>query len=258
MAQIKNKKIVLTPIYWNLKKYYDFIKDYQYIKQWEYYKKFRKEIVSGCSMLYPSSILEMNQIQKDYEDTFPFKIIYNGVDTNYQDDEIITQKLYPLKPYILCVSRICKRKNQLELCEVSNKLGINLILTGKVNSNTYLNKCLKYKNVNYMGFTESKKLKPFYTNAMFHILCGFVETPGLSNLEAGYWGCNIVSTIEGSASEYFNDLALYLNPYDKADISDTIEKAACFNKQPNLKNHIEKNYKWETCFMPLYQSYFKL
>lgn len=257
-AQSLNKKIVLTPVYWNLEKYYQYINDVEYLKQWEYYKKFRSEIISGCDIIYPSSYLEAQQLKREYQEDFLYKVVYCGVDTKFEEDEKLLQKCESLKPYILCVSRVCERKNQLLICQLTKDLGVNLVLIGKVNSNQYLQECLTYKNVKHLGFIESQKLMPFYKNAIFHILGSFVETPGLSNLEAGYCGCNIVSTNEGSAKEYFKDMALYLDPYDKNSISDAINKAICFNKQPELKKHIEKKFTWENCLNSLYESYYIL
>ncbi len=255
IAQKYNKPIVLTPIYWDLSKYYHYSNDMQSIKLWDYYRQFRKEIIQGCKMVYPSSALEMKSLKEEYGDEFPFQIIYSGVSVKYEKDFYISNELISLKPYILCAARVCPRKNQLTLCEAANQIGINVILAGNVNSKSYFERCLAYSNVHYWGFLSESQLRVLYENAILHALCSFVETPGLASLEAGFYGTDIVSTCEGSAEEYFEKFSHYCNPYDKSDIKRSILSALSDTKQPELKQHIESNFLWENCLSGLYKSY---
>ncbi len=261
IAQKFNKLIVLTPIYWDISKFYKYVNDIQNIKQWEYEKQFRQEIIKGCTLIYPSSMLEMEALELDNENNFPYEIIYSGVSENNitaSESLEMSQKINSVKPYILCAARVCPRKNQLLLCQMANELDINVILAGTTNSKQYLKNCLTLPNVHYWGFANYNQLRYLYQNAELHILCSFVETPGLSSLEAGYFGTKIISTLEGSAVEYFKNMAVYCNPYDRYDIKNSISTSLTQKNNPGLKKHIEANFLWENCLSKLYKSYFNL
>lgn len=253
MAKSSKKTVVITPIYWNLEKYYLYTKNEMHFAMWQANKLIRNEIINGCNMIYPASIKEMDLIKKEFFCGRPCTIVYNCVDTN-----IKTENKQNFREYILCVGRVCPRKNQLILAKICEDLGEKLVLVGDVNNKEYLKKCLELKNILYMGYLEKEYLIGLYRNARLHILCSFLETPGLSNLEAGAMGCNIISTSEGSTEEYFGNLALYCNPYDEGDIYNTVKMGLRENNQPALKEHIHKNFNIEKCLQPLYESYFKL
>ena len=258
LAKQKNKPVVLTPIYWDLGRYYKYTGSAEEIGLWKEYKQFRSEILEGCDRIYPSSIIEMELIKREYGATLPLKVVYNGIDTN----ELLPQETgltdTEHEEYILCVARVCPRKNQLALAKATHELNIKLILAGEANNKDYLEQCLKYKNVVYKGFLRPCELIPLYRNAKLHVLCSFVETPGLSSLEAGACGCNILTTAEGSTKEYFEDMALYCDPYDESDIYLKIKEELSFNQQPRLQSHILQKFSLDTCLNTLYLSYLDL
>jgi glycosyltransferase involved in cell wall biosynthesis len=257
-AKKSNKITVITPVYWDIKKYYTYTGSLSHIASWERNGCFREEIISGCSMIYPSSIKEVILLQKEFSENIPYTVINNCVEVGTLETQITRGEDHTKNSYILCAARICPRKNQLILAHICKDLGENLILAGEANNKKYLEKCLKFKNVRYAGCLRGNSLVRIYRNAKLHVLCSFVETPGLANLEAGACGCNIVSTSEGSAEEYFKDMALYCNPYDTMDIYNSVKAGLDFNKQPILQKHILQNYSAEKCLQPLYKSYFSI
>jgi glycosyltransferase involved in cell wall biosynthesis len=255
-AMAYKKPVVISPIYWNLSRYYNFIKDDYELMLWQKWKHYRKEVLNGCRMIYPNSFLEMEEIKREFGSELPCEIIYNGIEQMSEDDTILEKiNKYNHKDYILCAARVCKRKNQLLLAKACNKLQIPLVLIGNVNDKYYLNSCLRYRNVSYLGFIDSKYIKAFYSHAKVHALPSFVETPGLSSLEAAVSGCNIISTDEGSAKEYFKDMAIYCSPYNEESIFKSVESSLKQGNNISLKSHILKNYHWENCIKPLYESY---
>lgn len=257
-AERAGKPVVLTPIYWDLSRYFRYIHDTESIALWEYYRKFRWEILQGCKMLYPASRVEQQALREEIGCDFPYRIVYSGVSPEKGNQLPLPEKYLALKPYLLCAARICPRKNQLELCRAAAEIGANLILAGTINSCTYLKQCLKYSNAHYCGYLHENQLQPLYMNAELHVLCGFVETPGLANLEAGCCNTNIVSTSEGSAEEYFGPYAHYCSPYENGSVKQAVLSALQNSRQPALKQHIEKNFMWDQCLLPLYESYLDL
>lgn len=255
-AKNYKKNIVLSSVYWDLKRYYNYINDLDSIKLWDKCKGYRLEILEGCKSIYPNSKVEGEIIRKEFGKWVPYSIIYNGIETQNEEVPLYNFKeRFKLDNYVLCVGRICYRKNQLVLAKICSDLGLQLVLIGNVNDKEYFNKCISYNNVKYLGFMDSYNIYNAYRSCEVHVLPSFVETPGLSSLEAAAAGCNIVSTSEGSTVEYFDDMVEYCNPYSENSIKESIVKAIKRTKTEKLKNHIIYNFNWETCIKELYNSY---
>jgi glycosyltransferase involved in cell wall biosynthesis len=236
--------------------YYNYINDVESLKLWNKCKPYRFEILKGCKMIYPNSKAEEDIIKKEFGNSIPCTVTYNGVDIENKDIPLYNFKeRYQLNDYVLCVGRICHRKNQLALAKACKDLGLQLVLIGNINDKEYFNQCLGYGNVKHLGFMDSYNIYNAYKFCKIHVLPSFIETPGLSSLEAAAVGCNIVSTSEGSTFEYFDNMAEYCNPYDDNSIIEAIRRAYRKNPSNMLKKHILENFSWEKCIKELYDSY---
>lgn len=258
IAKYYGKIIVLSPIYWNLEKYYRFIKDEHSILLWNKGNLKRREILEGCDMIYPNSQLEGEILCKDFSINIPYTVVYNGIEANCNIPKFNFKKKYGLKDYILCSARICRRKNQIVLSKLSKYFNYKFVFIGNVNDKKYFEECMKYKNVKYLGFMNRYNLYNAYRYAKVHILPSYIETPGLSSLEAASAGCNIISTIEGSSVEYFRDKCVYCDPYDEHSVKRSLEIALNKKRDYKLKKYIDLNYNWSKCIDKLYESYKKL
>lgn len=253
------KNIVITPIYWDLTKYYEQNKEFENLRLWEKCMPYREEVLKGSKMIFPNSETEKNIIISRYGQRLPFKIIYNGVEVEHDETPLYNLKdRYNLNNYVLSVGRINPQKNQLGLAKACSELGVNLVLIGVVNDRAYLEQCKAYKNVLYLGFIDSYNIYNAYRFAKLHVLPSFVEASGLTSLEAAACGCNIVSTLEGSSKEYFRDYALFCDPYDERSIIEAVEKGYNKRKDSRLKNYVISNYSWENSIKELYESYKKI
>ncbi|SKA88138.1 Glycosyltransferase involved in cell wall bisynthesis [Clostridium sp. USBA 49] len=258
-AHKQKKNIVITPIYGNLKKYYIYKNQVENIKLWERCRLYREEILKGCKLIYPNSKIEENMLRNDFNIELPCSIIPHGVEVENDETPLYNLKgRYNLEDYVLSVARITPQKNQLALAKACNKLGVKLVLIGNINDTSYFNECMKYKNVVYLGFVDSYHIYNAYRFSKIHVLPSFMEMPGLSSLEAAASGCNIISTMEGSAEEYFKDMALYVNPYEYENILKVLEEGLKQKKKIKLKNHVLNNYNWSNCIEKLYKSYNKI
>jgi len=259
IAKSYKRNIVLSSVYWNLEKYYNYINDLESIKLWNRCRIYRTEILKGCKMVYPNSKAEGELIQNEFGKWVPRTVIYNGVEVESDEVPLYNFKeRYNLNNYILCIGRIEKRKNQLTLAEICNNIGVQLVLIGNVIDKKYFSECMKFKNVIYLGYMDSYNLYNAYRFAKLHVLPSFIETPGLSSLEAAASGCNIISTSEGCASEYFKDMAIYCNPYDSNSIFESVKIGLKRKKDNKLKDYVLENYNWEKCIETLYESYRKI
>ena len=95
------------------------------------------------------------------------------------------------------------RKNQLQFLKgmMKNNLPIVFIGNNKFNKG-YTALCKKLSdargNVLFIDHISQEYLFSAYINARVHVLPSWYETPGLSSLEAGAAGCNIVVSDRGS------------------------------------------------------------
>ncbi len=259
IARYYKKNIVITPLYWDLTRYYTYINDEENLKLWQRCNSYRKEIIRGSTTVYPNSTMEADMIKTQIGVNAQYKIIPSGVDIIDEDIPLYGLKeRYELNNYVLSVGRICHRKNQLVLAQICKELNIELVLIGVVSDTEYYEKCLEVKGTRHLGFLDSYNIYNAYRFARLHVLPGFAENPGLSSLEAAVSGCNIASTNEGSSHEYFGGKAIYCNPYDEGSIYDAVKKGIKASKGCGLKIDIREKYSWEKCIKKLYKSYLEV
>lgn len=259
LAHRHNKNIVITPIYWNLEKYYTLNEEMENLKLWTRANVYRKLILKGCKRVYLSSGMELDMLQKDFGKDICCSIVPIGVEVESEDIPLYNLKeRYNLENYILCVGRISPRKNQLSLIKACSHLGIPLVLIGYVKNQKYFNACKAEGKMLYLGTMDSYGVYNAYRFAKVHALPSFLETPGIASLEASVCGCNIVTTQEGSAREYFKDMAFYCNPYSSESIEEAVYKAWKKPKNEELKQYVRKTYQWEQSARTLIEDYEKM
>jgi glycosyltransferase involved in cell wall biosynthesis len=256
IARHYKKDIVLSPLYWNMSRYYKYINDLESIKLWEKCNLYRREIIRGCKVVYPNSVMEAEFLKNELCEKANYKVIYNGVEIINEETPLYSLKeRYNLDNYVLSVGRICPIKNQLILSQICKELNIQLVLIGNINDKAYYEKCMNFDGTIYLGFLDSYNIYNAYRFAKLHVLPSFVETPGMSSLEAAASGCRIVSTNQGSALEYFKDEALYCDPYDDLSIYNSVKEGIKLDKNCELKKMVREKYNWESCTKELYESY---
>ncbi|MGH4119583.1 glycosyltransferase family 4 protein [Clostridium sp.] len=259
IANFYKKHLVISPMHLDTKKYNTINNKIESIKLYERCRSYKEEILKKSKVIFCNSELEKQLIQNEFNVKTGYRVIYNGVEV--EDEEIPLynfKERYNLDNYVLSVGRICESKNQLALCDVCAKLGKQLVLIGSGNDKEYLKKCTDYKNVVYLGFMDNYNVYNAYRFAKVHVLPSFVEMPGLSTLEAAASGCNIVSTVEGCASEYFKDMALYCDPYDKTSILKAVKSGFEKRKDSKLKDYVNENYNFEGSINELYKTYLEI
>ena len=115
-------------------------------------------------------------------------------------------------------------------------------------------------NIEIRGFVSENDLISLYNKAKVFALPSINEGVGLVALEAAVHGCNIIITQLGGPKEYYKDnLAYIVNPYSIDEIGKSIVDAMNNNtQQPQLRNHIIKNYSIDSCVDLLINSYQKV
>lgn len=206
-------------------------------------------VAKNAAALLPNSSSEYHRFLKQYE-LAPQKhfVVYNGIDPDVFSftDEQINQPRDAKK--VICISRIEGKKNQLNLIKALNNTEFELTLIGAPAPNhlAYFEACknIASTNIHFLDFLPQEELANYYLTAKVHVLPSWNETCGLSTMEAGYAGCNVVITNKGDTEEYFGDHAWYCEPNDPASIYEAVKNAAKAPIKKLLRDKITQDYTW--------------
>lgn len=212
-----------------------------------------KEIADNTDVFLPNSVSEMKRVAREYKlKDYKFVSVPNAVDKSVFFDDSETAGENPFEKFrgcIVCAARIEGRKSTLNLVRAVKNTDYKLVLVGKASANQakYVEQVKKEAgdNVFFLGSIPHDELKHLYKVAKVHALVSWMETPGLSSLEAAAMGCNIVVTKKGDTEDYFEDYAFYCEPDDVASIKKAIDEAYNAPVNPKLKQKILENYTWE-------------
>lgn len=226
------------------------------------HKRLQRKIIKMVDVFLPNSDSEMLRVAKDFKlKNYNYVAVANAVDVNKFDYERveISPELEKYRDCVLCVSRIEGRKNQLNIIRACKGLPYKFVFIGKAGANfrKYYEACKAEANDHtfFLGQIEHEKLPQFYKLAKVHILASWMETPGLSSLEAGIMHTNVVVTKKGDTEDYFKKFAFYCEPDDLLSIKDAVVKAFNSSFDSNFLERIRDNYKWEDTARQTFQGY---
>lgn len=201
--------------------------------------------LENSDVVIVNSESEKNFIVKNITKKANIHIIYNAVEDDFNiiepEKENVFLKQYNLQKdsYILSVGMLDERKNTISMIKaflnVSNIINKKLVLIGKFRFSKKENSKLAEKlleenkdKIVYIPYLDRKididLLKSAYFNCAYHILPSFIETPGIANLEALYFGKNIIVGDCSPVKEYFGENAIYCDPYETKSIEKAILK----------------------------------
>jgi glycosyltransferase involved in cell wall biosynthesis len=197
-------------------------------------------------MLLPNSNNEYRRLSSAYNINRAYRPIPNGIDISLFDFD---KNMLRQENLVICVGRIEGRKNQLNLIKALSNTEFQLIIIGSAAANQakYFKECIDAagENVIFVDNLPQDKLLDYYRKAKVHVLASWFETTGLSSLEAGVMGCNIVITDKGDTKEYFEDLAYYCIPDSIDSIYSAVRAASVNPYKEELRTRIIQNYTWD-------------
>ena len=165
-------------------------------------KKAVRSVLTSVDWLLPNSKEEMDLLikvyglnKRIYEKTTiaPNAIDYSFVTQNYNETDNLLNK----KGYVLQVGAINPVKNQINVVKALKKYkDIPIVFIGKNCDNRYFTKLKKLSdrrgNVFFVDQITNRDVIKYYRNAICHILPSFRESPGLVTLEALANECQII------------------------------------------------------------------
>jgi glycosyltransferase involved in cell wall biosynthesis len=235
------------------------------------FTRMQREIIEMSSMFLPNSWSEWHRLTSDLELTVSDErvaTVPNGVDlSDLNMDRVDPTELARLAGFqnaILCVARVEGRKNQLRLIEALSNTDFTLVLAGKPtpNQTRYVAKvrdaAARARNVHYLGEVSPDTKRALYSLARVHVLPSWMETTGISSLEAAVMDCSLVVTPNGDTREYFCDWVDYCDPSDLSSIRAAIEQAYARTPSRELAETIRADYTWANAAEATYAAYRKV
>lgn len=198
----------------------------------------QEDIISACSVLLPNSHGEADRVMAYFPEAATKKVVVvpNAVDPdlfspNHHCPHCEETEAAYGNQIVLCAARIESRKCQVELAEAMEGLPWRLVLVGKpgANSGEYFQRlqqtAARTGNCVIAGPVDPRRLPCLYRIAKVHALVSWMETPGLSSLEAAASGCQVLITRKGDTYEYFGDMAEYCDPASVESIREGLVRA---------------------------------
>jgi len=135
-------------------------------------------------------------------------------------------EIYDIKNYAITFGIIDPNKNQLKIIEAVTELNIPLVLIGKYRDKNYYDECVAMSPSNSLFidslYYHSDIMRSALQDAMFFIEASH-EPAGVSAIEAGLSGCNLILSDLDWSHEHFGESARYVNPDSKESIQSGIK-----------------------------------
>lgn len=219
-----------------------------------------------ADVLLPNSKLESSYITNFFNlSKNNHQIVPNGVDLRFKNgNETEFIEKFGISDFILFVGRIEKIKNVINLIKAYRKSGISgkLVIIGNSFHKEYFDECKSVATDNVVFLEHipynSSLLSSAYKAAKVVVLPSYSETVGLTALEGGLAGANVVVTAVGGTKEYFSNYVNYIDPFDEDSIRTALVRSFNEPKNNRLSIHIENNYSWNNVAKKTIAAYNKL
>ena len=216
------------------------------------------KILNGVSLILPNSESEYRRVVADTGFTGQYAVIPNGIDTDSFSRIPVSVRR---ERKVVCVAQVYGMKNQHLLIHACRKLNVPLEIIGKAppNHTRYYEQCRRIagSQVRFYDYMPQQELLIHYAGAKVHALPSWFETTGLTSLEAGAMGCNLVVGKGGDTYDYFKDLAWYCSAGDRESIETALENALGEENDSRLREHILLEFTWNKAAEKTKEAYIK-
>lgn len=216
-------------------------------------------VCDAAARIFVLSEGEGEQLARDFHPArAKMRVTRNGVDPAFQHGEaerFIRQ--YGLRDFVLSAARIEERKNTIGVIRAWRDETIPLVLAGHAPDPAYLELCKREAgaNIHLLGALTPEQLADAYAAARVHVLASWWEEVGLSAMEAGLAGCNLVMTQNAPAREYFGADCFVCDPSDPGSIRAAMRAAYDAPRQTELPARLRETFTWERAAQGLCEAY---
>jgi glycosyltransferase involved in cell wall biosynthesis len=229
------------------------------------YTERQRRVLNGADAVTPNSGMEADLL-RNLTPRFTCRVVPNGVDPDVilgaSGEEFVRTHRIPFPKFGVCVGRFDERKNQLGLIRALRGAAIPVVFIGAPGPNyrSYYERCRREADGGpflFLPAMPQPELAGAYAAAHLHVQASWLETPGLTNLEAGVAGCNLALSDRGSVREYFGDRAWYCDPGEPASIRAAAAGAfaAPRGQHAAVRDTILNEFTWERSARALHRVY---
>jgi glycosyltransferase involved in cell wall biosynthesis len=189
------------------------------------FRRMQRDIVDAAAVFLPNSRSEWIRLLADIpvKRSAPVVVVPNGIDVDGLRAQLtadIPEHLQPFRGCVLSVARIEGRKNQLSLIRALGELPLTVVCAGRPAANQpYYVRAVRdaaadaaVAHVHLLGEVSPQDKIALMALARVHVLPSWMETTGLSSLEAAFCGCSLVVSPNGDTREYFDGHAEFCDP----------------------------------------------
>ena len=143
------------------------------------------------------------------------------------DDEAFAVERPRARAGVLCAGRVEPKKNQAALLYALRDVDVDVTLVGSTFDARYLGLCRRWATprTRFVEHAEHADVLRMMAQAAVHAHPSWLESPGLSSLEAAATGARIVVGDRGCEREYFGPDVDYADPADPATIRAAVLRA---------------------------------
>lgn len=137
------------------------------------------------------------------------------------------------------------RKNVIRLLEAAGPLGVPVVISGPLRPGRITDRILAlaagFRDVRVPGKVSRVLLAALMRRARVFALPSLYEGASLAAMEAGCLGCNVVVTA-GGATDYFADMATYVDPRSVRSIRAGLETELAHSRTGALGRHLRGHF----------------
>lgn len=183
----------------------------------------QRALISAADVVLPASEVEAYLYGERLRiSSVPFVVAPLGV-----DDEASSVERPRARAGVLCAGRIEPKKNQAALLYALRDVDVDVTLVGAAYDERYLALCRRWATARtrFVDHVAHGEVVRMMAAAAVHAHPSWLESPGLSSLEAAATGARLVAGDRGCEREYLGSDAGYADPADPATIRTAVLRA---------------------------------